>query len=226
MAAQQHAITLAARRAGFWPSIAVASSRLRPKGLHGSGEGSLEILRSSGAPRPTPTSTTLTGECAMTVSGRRLSRLGARAHRCGTAVARTTRRAQRVTRPPFPTQSDVGWARSSTLEAGDDRSGLRLSGQAVEDGATRRARRTGRSRSTRDGTMSSADDESEASPPETARLQPTRPTTTPTRRPRANLRRGRRHRRLRPVQRERRRLRRRRRRVVCRFPATTRLACP
>ncbi len=99
----------------------------------------------------------------MTVSGRRLSRL-----ELGLIAAALLLPVPLVALNGYaaalPAAVERGLGSLVTLEAGDDRSGLEMSGQADEDGSDTRRSADGSLAITRAGTMSSADDESEASP--------------------------------------------------------------
>ena len=132
MAVQQHAIAPGARRAGFWPSIAVASAQLRHNGSHRSGEDSLEILRSPGSPRPT-NGDRRTPEVCDETSWSTTVATGARAHLGGPPIARALGRAQRV-RGRVARCGGRGLGSLVTLGAKGELAGTEVRGGASEHG--------------------------------------------------------------------------------------------
>ena len=217
MAVQQHAIAPGARRAGFWPSIAVAAAQLRRQQLSQIGQGQPgDPAVFPGSPRPTARHDVHREVCDESVRKAPVA-AGARVHRCSTAVARASRRAQWVCSCVASCcRARAGLARDARgrrrpLRPQGERTGERgreqrtaLGGRVAQDHSSwgdivhRRQDEAGRVQRERGGT----------------RLERRRPQRDTQRR---TLGRGRRHRRLGPVRRKRRRLRRRRRRVVCHF---------
>ena len=189
MAVQQHAIAPGARRAGFWPSIAVAAAQLRRQQLSQIGQGQpgdpAVVPR---LPSPDGTARRSPERCAMRVSGRRLSRL-----ELGFIAAALLLPVPLVALNGYaaalPAAVERGLGSLVTLEARDDRSGLKASGQASEDGsnAQRSAARVAQDHSSWGDVLHRRQARSRARPAR-ARRHPARATTAAARHPTTNPR--------------------------------------
>ena len=137
------------------------------------------------APLARRNGTTFTGRCAMRVSGRRLSRL-----ELGFIAAALLLPVPLVALNGYaaalPAAVERGLGSLVTLDARDDRSGLKASGQASEDGSNAQRSADGSLRITRAGTTSSTDGKtkpgassaSEAAPARATRAAARHPITT------------------------------------------------